>query len=86
MEVWRVSEEGVEVVIVNPGVILGSGYWKTGSGKLFHQVFNGFNYYSEGITGFVDPMEKLTNGLEQGILNQKPENIFLIKATYRFVL
>jgi len=53
MEVWRASQEDVEVVIVNPGVILGSGFWTTGSGKLFSQVKNGFKYYTEGITGFV---------------------------------
>ena len=53
MEVWRASQEGVEVVIVNPGVILGSGFWDSGSGKLFSQVYNGFKYYTEGITGFV---------------------------------
>lgn len=53
MEVWRASQEGVAVVIVNPGVILGGGFYKTGSGKLFSQVFNGFKYYTEGITGFV---------------------------------
>ena len=53
MEIWRASQEGVEVVIVNPGVILGSGFWKTGSGKLFTQVYNGFQYFTEGITGFV---------------------------------
>ncbi|WP_392349078.1 NAD-dependent epimerase/dehydratase family protein [uncultured Polaribacter sp.] len=53
MEVWRASQEEVEVVIVNPGVILGSGFWTSGSGKLFSQVKNGFKYYTEGITGFV---------------------------------
>ncbi|WP_159950240.1 NAD-dependent epimerase/dehydratase family protein [Polaribacter septentrionalilitoris] len=53
MEVWRASQEGVEVVIVNPGVILGSGFWNSGSGKLFSQVNTGFKYYTEGITGFV---------------------------------
>lgn len=53
MEVWRASQEDVEVVIVNPGVILGSGFWIAGSGKLFSQVKNGFKYYTEGITGFV---------------------------------
>mgnify|MGYP000044153530 CR=1 FL=1 len=53
MEVWRASQEGVEVVIVNPGVILGSGFWQTGSGKLFSKIYNGFKYYTEGITGFV---------------------------------
>jgi nucleoside-diphosphate-sugar epimerase len=53
MEVWRASQEGVDVVIVNPGVILGSGFWPAGSGKLFSQVYSGFKYYTEGITGFV---------------------------------
>ncbi len=53
MEVWRASQEGVDVVIVNPGVILGSGFWNSGSGKLFSQVYNGFNFYTEGVTGFV---------------------------------
>ena len=53
MEVWRASQEGIDVVIVNPGVILGGGFWQSGSGKLFSQVFNGFKYFTEGITGFV---------------------------------
>lgn len=53
MEVWRASQENVEVVIVNPGIILGSGFWTSGSGKLFNQVYNGFKYYTEGVTGFV---------------------------------
>ncbi|MGY0408480.1 MAG: NAD-dependent epimerase/dehydratase family protein [Polaribacter sp.] len=53
MEVWRASQEGVNVVIVNPGVILGSGFFTSGSGKLFNQVYNGFTYYTKGITGFV---------------------------------
>ncbi len=52
-EVWRASQEGVKVIIVNPGVILGSGFWNTGSGKLFSKIDKGFNYYTEGITGFV---------------------------------
>ncbi|MGK0412389.1 MAG: dihydroflavonol-4-reductase [Polaribacter sp.] len=53
MEVWRASQEGVEVVIVNPGVILGSGFWNAGSGKIFSQVYKGLKYYTEGVTGFV---------------------------------
>jgi dihydroflavonol-4-reductase len=43
----------VDVVIVNPGVILGSGFWSSGSGTMFSQVYKGFPFYSEGITGFV---------------------------------
>lgn len=53
MEMWRASQEGVHVVIVNPGVILGPGFWDTGSGKLFSQVYKGFKFYTEGVTGFV---------------------------------
>jgi nucleoside-diphosphate-sugar epimerase len=53
MEVWRASQEGVNVVIVNPGVILGAGFWNNGSGKLFSKIYTGFPFYSEGVTGFV---------------------------------
>lgn len=53
MEIWRASQEGISVVIVNPGVILGSGFFKQGSGKIFTQIYNGFKFYTEGITGFV---------------------------------
>ena len=53
IEVWRASQEGIPVVIVNPGVILGAGFWNTGSGKIFSKIYNGFNFYSEGITGYV---------------------------------
>lgn len=45
-----------------------------------------FLVWSQGITGNVDTSHDLFTGLENGIFNKKPENIFLIKATYRFVL
>ena len=53
MEVWRASQEGVDVVIVNPGVILGSGFWHKGTGNLFTLINKGFKFYTEGVTGFV---------------------------------
>ena len=53
IEIWRASQEGVDVVIVNPGIILGSGFWEKGSSKLFTQVSKGLKYFTEGITGFV---------------------------------
>jgi dihydroflavonol-4-reductase len=53
IEVWRASQEGIPVIIVNPGVILGGGFWKNGSGKIFDKIYKGFKYYSEGITGYV---------------------------------
>ncbi|MFA5296722.1 MAG: SDR family oxidoreductase [Lutibacter sp.] len=53
MEVWRASQEGVPVVIVNPGVILGAGFWHQGSGTIFSKIDKEFPFYTEGVTGFV---------------------------------
>ncbi|MDQ7916246.1 NAD-dependent epimerase/dehydratase family protein [Mesonia sp. MT50] len=54
MEVWRASQEGLNVVIVNPGVIIGVGFWETGSGLLFSKIKKGLRYYIPLVTGFVD--------------------------------
>lgn len=53
MEVWRASQEGVPVIIVNPGVILGEGFWDKGTGAIFSKIYHGLIFYTEGITGFV---------------------------------
>ncbi len=45
-----------------------------------------FLVWSQGMTGLADPESNLFKGLESQILDQKPENIFLLKMTYRFVL
>ncbi|SDK88546.1 Nucleoside-diphosphate-sugar epimerase [Salinimicrobium catena] len=52
-EVWRASQEGVPVVILNPGIIIGPGFWDSGSGHIFKRVNNGLNYYFPKVTGFV---------------------------------
>jgi dihydroflavonol-4-reductase len=54
MEVWRGIEEGLDAVIVNPSIIMGPGNWEIGSPKLFQSIWKGLNYYTRGITGFVD--------------------------------
>ncbi len=74
MEVWRGSQEGLDVVIVNPGVILGSGFFNEGSGKLFSQVYNGFKFYTDGITGFVgvkDVVNAMIQLTESTIFNER---------------
>ncbi len=53
IEVWRASQEGVPVVILNPGVILGPGFWNKGAGQIFQKVHTGLNYHFPKITGFV---------------------------------
>jgi len=54
MEVWRGIEEGLDAVIVNPSIIMGPGNWEIGSPKLFQSIWKGLNYYTRGISGFVD--------------------------------
>jgi nucleoside-diphosphate-sugar epimerase len=55
MEVWRGTQEGVDAVIVNPGIILGPGFWKGGgSGSLFRQIYRGLQYYPKGSSAYVD--------------------------------
>ena len=53
-EVWRGIQEGVPCVIVNPGVILGPGYFNSGSGLIFKIIRKGLMYKTNGITGYVD--------------------------------
>jgi nucleoside-diphosphate-sugar epimerase len=74
MEVWRASQEGVDVIIVNPGVILGPGYWNSGSGKMFSQIANGFRFYTEGETGFVgvnDVVKSMISFMEGDVKNER---------------
>lgn len=53
MEIWRGQQEGLDIVIVNPGVILGAGFWNQGSGFFFSSIKKGFPFYTNGSTGFV---------------------------------
>lgn len=53
-EVWRGHAEGLPVAIVNPSIILGSGYWEQGSAKFFKQIDDGLKFCPVGCSGFVD--------------------------------
>jgi nucleoside-diphosphate-sugar epimerase len=53
IEIWRGQQEGLEVVVVNPGVILGAGFWNQGSGKFFTAVQKGFPFYTLGTSGYI---------------------------------
>ena len=53
MEVWRGTQEGVDAVVVNLGVILGGGIWRYGTGSLFKKVHKGLKYYTSGTVGLI---------------------------------
>ena len=54
MEVWRASQEGLTIVIVNPGVVLGEGFYASGSGKIFNEAYKNIPFYLPKTTGFTD--------------------------------
>lgn len=53
MEIWRGQQEGLKVVIVNPGVIFGPHFWNQGSGAFFTTIKNGVPFYTNGSTAYV---------------------------------
>lgn len=53
-EAWRGMEEGLDVIIVNPSVILGAGDTSKSSLQVFKVAQKGISHYTSGGTGFVD--------------------------------
>lgn len=53
MEVWRASAEGLNVVTVNPGIIIGSGNWEQSSGTIF-RILEKNKYTFPGGSAYVD--------------------------------
>lgn len=56
-EVWRASQEGIDVVISNPSFILGPGDWTKGSSQIFQKIYHGLKFYTNGSTGYVDVVD-----------------------------
>ncbi len=74
MEVWRASQEGLAIVMVNPGVILGAGFWKNGPGELFTKFYNEFRFYTLGVTGFVgvkDVVKAMQQLMKSDVVNER---------------
>ena len=85
MEVWRGTQEGVDAVIVNPGVILGPGFWRGGgSGSLINQVYKGFPYYTNGITAYVDVDDVIKAMIELMKSEIKNESFIVISENLSF--
>lgn len=84
MEVWRASQEGVEVVVVNPAVILGAGFWNSGPGELFSKINKGLNFYADGITGYVAVTDVVKIMIELMKSNIKNERYILVSENVSF--
>jgi len=74
LEVWRGAQEGLNVVIVNPGVILGSHFWERSSGILIKKISKGMLFYPTGniaIVALEDVVKILIELMESSIKNER---------------
>lgn len=74
MEVWRGFQEGLEVVIVNPGVIFGNGFPKEGSSLFIQSIQNRQWFYTLGKLGIVaveDVVKALTTLMKSNISGER---------------
>ena len=74
MEIWRGQQEGLNSVIVNPGVILGPRIWEEGSGIFFKKIENGFPFYFKGSTGFIavtDVVQLMVQLMKSEVKNER---------------
>jgi len=84
MEVWRATQEGLDAVIVNPGVILGAGIWNEGSGSLFKKAHKGLKYYSKGTLGLVSVEDVVLVMIELLKSDIKNERFVLVAENWTF--
>jgi len=92
MEVWRGLQEGLNVIIVNPGVILGPPQMMTifdeGSSEIYRKVANGLSFYTLGSTGFVtiDDVVKITSELMKSHIKNERFTIIADNIIFRDLL
>ncbi|MGA8854052.1 MAG: NAD-dependent epimerase/dehydratase family protein [Christiangramia sp.] len=84
IEVWRGTQEGVETVIVNPGVIIGPGFWESGSGKIFSKIDKGLKYHFPKVTGFVGVYDVVRSMIQLMNSTIKNENFILVSENVSF--
>lgn len=83
-EVWRGIEEGLNAVIVNPGVILSSGFWNQSSSKLFEVCYSGNKFYTQGMASYIaaqDVATAMLNLIEKRLFANR---FILIENNYSF--
>ena len=88
MEIWRGHQEGLKVIIVNPGVILGPSFREQGSGLLFTKVKNGLKFYTLGSTGFVAVTDvvRIAHQLTQSEIKNERFTLIAENSIFRDIL
>jgi len=84
LEVWRGAEEGLQVCMVNPGVIIGVGDFSKGSNALVQTIYKGMPLYSMGVNGYVDVKDVARALIQLTALKVYNKRFVLVGANMRF--
>ena len=82
MEVWRAAAEGLNTVIVNPGIIIGSGNWTQSSGLIFENLARPYTF--SGGASYVDVCDVAKVSIELMDKNIFNERFILISENKRY--
>jgi nucleoside-diphosphate-sugar epimerase len=83
MEVWRASAEGLNTIIINPAIIIGSGNWTQSSGELF-STFEKNNFTFSGGSSYVDVRDVAKISIELMEKNIFGERFILVSENKRY--
>ncbi|WP_298329599.1 NAD-dependent epimerase/dehydratase family protein [uncultured Dokdonia sp.] len=88
MEVWRGTQEGLNTIILNPGIVIGEGNYQTGSGKFFNHILEGKALYPTGGSAVID-VKDLVALMEKAMNSTLAQERYIATAynvTYRDLL
>jgi len=83
MEVWRASAEGLNTIIVNPGMIVGSGNWGSSSGDIF-PTFEKNSFTFSGGTSYADVRDVAKICIELMEKNRFAERFIIISENKKY--
>ena len=92
MEVWRGLQEGLDVIIINPGVILGpipkTKIHEQGSSELYQRVADGLSFYTMGNTGFIaiPDVVKIAHNLMRSEIKNERFTLIAENITFKDIL
>lgn len=84
LEVWRGQQEGLNVVVVNPGVIFGAGFYTSGSSLFFTKIKKGLLFYTRGVVGIVAVEDVVKSMLAAMNSNSTGERFIVVAENWTY--
>ena len=84
LEVWRGYGEGLDVVIGNPALVIGSGDWNRSSLQVFDRISKGIYFYPSGGNGIVDVRDVVDGLISMAHLDQGGQRFILSAENHSY--